>query len=201
MLSFGSPNDKSLHGSLKVHADHTWYAGAQTALINVPPSLSPVQHSKTPRPQQFSQDTPPNHLCDLQRLKRYQSSNCLDPDIIMLWAAAVTCFFGFFRAGEICIPTLNSFDKERHLAWGDVLLNNRSNPSCMKVHLKYSKTDQLGQGVDIFIGKTGCTLCPIQATVAYMAVRGSSEGPYFRLSCGHPLTKPYFTRQFAGHTL
>jgi len=150
----------------------------------------------------------------LQRLKRYWSPKCSDPDTIMLWAAAVTCFFGFFRAGEICIPTLSSFDKERHLAWGDVSLNNRSDPTCMKVHLKYSKTDQLGQGVDIFIGKTGCALCPIQATIAYMAVRGSSEGPYFRLSCGHPLTKPYFTShirealqaiglpesQFAGHS-
>jgi len=193
MLSFGSPNDKSLPGSLKTHADYTRYAGAQAALMNVLPSLSPIRHSKTPCPQLFSQDTPTNHPVILQRLKRYWSSNCPDPDITMLWAAEVTCFIGFFRAGEICIPTLNSFDKERHLAWGDVLLNNRSDPSCMKVHLKYSKTDQLGQGVDIFIGKTGCTPCPIQAAVAYMAVCGSSEGPYFRLSCSHPLTKPYFT--------
>jgi len=52
----------------------------------------------------------------LQTQKRHWSLNCSDPDIIMLWAVAVTCFFGFFREGEICISTLNSFDKERHLA-------------------------------------------------------------------------------------
>ena len=76
---------------------------------------------------------------------------------------------------------------------GDVSLNDQTDPNCMKVHLKYSKTDQLGHGVDVFIGKTGCPLCPIKATLAYMAVRGSDDGPYFRLSSGQPPTKPYFT--------
>ena len=121
----------------------------------------------------------------------------LRADTIMLWAAAVTCFLGFFRAGEICVPTADSFDykTKKLLAWGDISLYDQANPNCMKVHLKYSKTDQLGKGVDVFISKTGCFLYPIQATLAYMAVCGSDNGPYFRLTGDQPFIKPYFTRR------
>ena len=30
-------------------------------------------------------------------------------DILMLWAAATVCFFGFFRSGEITIPTAKAY--------------------------------------------------------------------------------------------
>ena len=34
----------------------------------------------------------------------------------LIWAAAATCFFGFFQAGEITVPTETSFDPTVHLA-------------------------------------------------------------------------------------
>ena len=42
---------------------------------------------------------------------------------IMLWAAASSCFFGFFRAGEVTVLSDSSFDAATHLAWGDVTSN------------------------------------------------------------------------------
>ena len=51
-------------------------------------------------------------------------------------------FFGFFRAREIKIPSLTSFDNSRHLSGGDVSIDNHLQPRMLKVHLKYSKTDQ-----------------------------------------------------------
>ena len=33
-----------------------------------------------------------------------------NPDIVMLWAASVLCFFGFFRAGEITFPSSKAVD-------------------------------------------------------------------------------------------
>lgn len=108
----------------------------------------------------------------------------------MLWAAAALCFFGFFRAGEITIPTQNSFNPARHLSWGDIAMDNPTQPTTLRVVLKYSKTDQLGRGVEVIVGKTGCALCPVAGTLAYMA----EAGPFFKFKNGQPLTKAKFTK-------
>ncbi len=76
------------------------------------------------------------------------------PDHIMLWASATLCYHGFFRAGEITVPTVQGFDQATHLAWGDVAADNQTHPLTLKVRLKKSKTDQLGAGVDVFVGRT-----------------------------------------------
>ena len=111
----------------------------------------------------------------------------------MLWAAASLCFFGFFRSGEITVPSLTSFDTSKHLAWGDIALDSIDNPQTLKVHLKISKTDQLGRGVDVYVGKMDCSLCPLAAMLHYMAIRGPTAGPLFVFKTGAPLTKSAFT--------
>ena len=65
------------------------------------------------------------------------------------------CFFGFFRAGEISVSSQNSFDSKRHLSWGDVAVDNPMHPTMLRVKLKCSKTDQLGKGVEVYVGRTG----------------------------------------------
>ena len=110
----------------------------------------------------------------------------------MLWAAATLCFHGFFRAGEITIPTMTGFDTTVHLAWGDVEVDDGTKPSLVKVHLKRSKTDQFGKGVDVFVGRTESTICPVAAIVHYVAARGSNPGCFFQFEDRTPLTKPKF---------
>ena len=150
----------------------------------------------------------------LLKIKAHWSPSCTNQDIVMLWAAATLCFFGFFRAGEITVPTLSSFDSQKHLAWGDVAINDPASPSTLQVHLKRSKTDQFGRGVNVFIGRTDCTLCPVQAVLSFIGARGVEQGPFFRFKNGNPLTKAAFTQhiraalqavglpesQFAGHS-
>jgi len=150
----------------------------------------------------------------LLKLKEHWSPQRSDADILMLWSAATLCFFGFFRSGEITIPSLTSFDTSKHLAWGDIAVDNLDDPQTIKVHLKKSKTDQLGKGVDVYIGKTGCFLCPVAAMMYYLSVRGVQAGPFFVLKNGNPLTKSVFTtkirdalhiiglpeQNFAGHS-
>ena len=65
--------------------------------------------------------------------------------MVMIWAAAIMSFFGFFRAGEITTPTLTSYDPRKHLAWGDVTMDDPINPSTLRIRLKFSKTDQFGK--------------------------------------------------------
>jgi len=127
------------------------------------------------------------------KLKEHWSPQRTDADILMLWSAATLCVFGFFRSGEITVPSLTSFDTSKHLAWGDIEVDNVDNPQTIKVHLKKSKTDQLGKGIDVYIGKTGCFLCPVVAIMQYMSIRGVNAGPFFALKNGNPLTKSLLT--------
>ena len=150
----------------------------------------------------------------LHRIRDYWLPRSADPDIKMLWAAMTICFFGFFRSGEITVPSINSFNPSVHLAWGDVSLDNALAPTMLRVHLKKSKTDQLKKGADIFIGKSDCLLCPVGAGVDYMSSRGANPGPFFKFANGQPLTKSKFTQyvrealqalglphnEFAGHS-
>ena len=112
----------------------------------------------------------------------------------MLCAAATLCFFGFFRAGEITVPTLSALTRKKHLAWGDVAIDNPESPQTLQVHLKISKTDQLGKEVDVFIGKTDCPLCPVQAVLNFIAIQGVDQGPFFKFKNGNPVTKATFTQ-------
>lgn len=81
------------------------------------------------------------------------------------------------------------------MSWGDVAIDNPQAPQTIRVKLKRSKMDQLGKGVEVFIGKTGCPLCPVAGVVAYMVARGSTPGPFFIFKDHQPLTKPRFTKE------
>jgi hypothetical protein len=110
----------------------------------------------------------------------------------MLWAAAALCFFGFLRSGEITIPADSSFDEGAHLSFHDVEVDSLSQPQILRVHLKASKTDPFRVGIDIFIGKTDNSLCPVSAVLSYMVERGADRGPFFRFQDGKPLTRVRF---------
>ena len=72
-------------------------------------------------------------LCSL---KEYWSPQRTNMDIIMMWEAATLCFFGFFCSGEITVSTEKSFDHTKHLAWGDIAIDNTEDPQSLKVHLR-----------------------------------------------------------------
>ena len=132
----------------------------------------------------------------LSRIKDYWSAKSSDLNFIMLWAAACLCFFGFFRSGEITVPSTHTFDPAVHLSWGDVAVDNPTSPTAIRVHLKRSKCDQFGKGVEIFVGRTNTSICPVVAVLAYIAARGASEGPFFRFTNGQPLSKQAFVSNF-----
>ena len=43
------------------------------------------------------------------------------------------------------------------------------------------------------IGKTDYSSFPVAVVMFYMAIKGTSDGPFFKLTNGQPLTKLYFT--------
>lgn len=62
-------------------------------------------------------------------------------------------------------------------------------PQILKVRRKASKTDPFRVGVDVFVGKTGNSLCSVSAMMAYLAVRTAKPGFLFQFSDGRLLMK------------
>ncbi len=85
----------------------------------------------------------------------------------MLWVAAPICFYGFFQAGEIIMPSV-SYNPARHLAWEDVAMDDTQNPSMLMVHLKVSKTDQFGMCMRR-------ELCSVEAFLCYMGIQNEAS--------------------------
>ena len=132
----------------------------------------------------------------------------------MLWAAALTCFFGFMRAGEAMVNGKEEFNETQHLTLDDVATDSKSRPTFVQLTLKTSKTDPFRRGVEIVLGATNDEICPVRAIFNYIRLRGGKNGPLFMEEDGSPLTKPRFVRrirealaaigykkeQFSGHS-
>ena len=65
----------------------------------------------------------------------------------------------------------------------------------LKIHLRWSKCDQFGRGVDVYVGRTSNELCPVATTLAYFAVQGGAKGPLFIDTQRRPVTKERFVRR------
>ena len=62
------------------------------------------------------------------------------------------------------------------------------------VKIKQSKTDPFQRGVDIYLGATGGTLCPIKAILPYLALTPKHRnGPLFIFEDGCSLTCQHFS--------
>lgn len=109
----------------------------------------------------------------------------------MLWVAASLSFFGFMRSGELTIPSAASYDEGSHLTFNDVAVDSLSKPSVLQVRLKASKTDPFCLRVNIYVGRTGNSLCPVSAVLHYMVARGPGPGPFFRFDDGTPLSRSW----------
>ena len=93
------------------------------------------------------------------------------------------------RSGELTVPSGTAFDPAKHLTPHDIYVDDCQNPSALRVHLKSTKTNHTRQGVDLFVGRTQNSLCPVVAMLRYLEVRGVDNGPLFQLQDGTPLTR------------
>lgn len=125
----------------------------------------------------------------LLKIKKVLQRDPHNWDNIMLWAAVTMAFFAFLRSGELTVDSLDSFDPEWHLTPRDIAVDDVNSPSLLRVHVKGSKTDQTRVGVELFVGRTDNELCPVAAILAYVAIRGQEDGPFFLLSTGKPLSR------------
>ena len=116
----------------------------------------------------------------------------------MIWAACSLAFFGFLRCGEFTIPSDSDFDPQAHLTIDDIAIDNHITPSTICVRIKQSKTDPFREGVYLFLGKTDKVICPIKGILPYLAIRGSTPGPFFVMENKKSLTRQRFYSSLAG---
>jgi len=126
----------------------------------------------------------------LRRIKQNWERTTLDKDKKMLWATFTMAFFGFLRSGELCTSSANGFDMAVTLSPQDIAVDNITNPQLLRITLKVSKTDPFWEGVDeVCLARTKDDLCPVSAVLAWLTIRGTSEGPLFLFESGSPLTR------------
>ena len=101
------------------------------------------------------------------------------PEGYLLWAVVSLYFFGFFRSGELVVVSESGSNSAVHLNWGDMAVNDPAAPTMLKIHLRRSKCDQFGKGADVFVGRSGNELCPIDAIVVYSVVRSIVPWAHF----------------------
>ena len=142
------------------------------------------------------QNTPPRlpvTLDIMTRLKAVLLSKPLDYTNIMPWATCCVAFFGFLRCSEFTVPSQVDYQPDTHLSLSDVAIDNKDTPTLVQLTLKQSKTDPFRQGVQICLGKTDKDICPINALLPYLAIRGARPGPLFIQTDGAYLTRQHFS--------
>ena len=110
----------------------------------------------------------------------------------MLWAACCMGFFGFLRAGEF--TTTQSADSFP-IQVADVSVDSHTDPSVVRIFLRRSKTDPLGRGTYIYLGRTKKILCPVVAILRFMSIRPQVAGPLLVLEDGRPLLRDHFVTE------
>ena len=124
----------------------------------------------------------------LRRVKAVLSQSPHNFNNIMLWAVCCLGFLAFLRSGEMTVPTGHSFDPSWHLTPKDIAVDNPQQPTYIQVLIKGSKTDQMCQGVRLYVGMTNNDLCPVSAVLTYLVCRGIDDGPLFCTEDGQPIT-------------
>jgi hypothetical protein len=103
-------------------------------------------------------------------------------------AAASIAFFGFLRISEFA----STHDKCNSLTLSDITLIPASR--YISLCLRNTKTDRVGAGVHVYIGPTGCRICPLINLDTYLRFRPlvTAATPLFIMADGSPMRAAWF---------
>ena len=114
-------------------------------------------------------------------------------DHVMFLAACCLAFFGFLRCTEFTVPSAG-FQNDVHLTPRDISVDKKPFPDSLVVKLKKSKTDQFKRGFSVVLARSDSQICPVPALLAYLHLRGPSQGPLFLFQNGTVLTRVKFSK-------
>ena len=112
----------------------------------------------------------------------------------LMKAACCVAFFGFLRCGEFTTPT-KDFLPNIHLSLADLVKQQLQNSTTFyTLHIKVSKTDPFGEGVNVFLFANDSKCCPVKALDSFLLLRDHSQSqePLFMMPNGSPLSRTVF---------
>jgi len=89
-------------------------------------------------------------------------------------------------------PSEMEFDQATHLSLADVKVDSHMKSSLLEVRIKASKTDPFHQGFTIHLGAMYRALCPVEAMLGFLILRGDGPGTLFKWQSGKFLTRAVF---------
>ena len=116
-------------------------------------------------------------------------------DTSLLRTAFCLAFFRFFRVGEFASKSLASCDS-RPLQFNDVDIVCVDGCRQVKLSIRQSITDQLGESVTMLLPETGSAACPVYALSNFLKVRNPNTPQDSQLLFhfnGNPLTRYQFS--------
>lgn len=116
-------------------------------------------------------------------------------EVFLFRAAFSLAFYGFLRVGELTSKSLKSLDP-RPLRLGDIDIETRSGHKQVKMTIRQSKTDQVGQSTTLYLLGTGGPTCPVTSLSKFLAVRHQNSSVDSQLLVhfdGNPLTRYQFS--------
>lgn len=124
----------------------------------------------------------------IRQLERVCSSGY---EVMLFKVSFLLAFFGAFRIGELVSP---SKKVQGGLSYQDV----RCEAEVLELHLRKSKTDQLGRGKMVRVYPVmGSQLCPVGAVREFLGVRPVGLGPFLIHLGGEFLSRFQFRAVFA----
>lgn len=130
-----------------------------------------------------------------QLLGSLQHTNSSASQRTTLSAMFLVAFYGFFRVGEL---TTKSRDSSSHvIQYSNVSFRTNSADICgVKITLTRFKHNTNNRPHDIIIDREdSLPFCPVKSLLAYLRLRGHSNGPLFCTFDGRPITTRYFNSE------
>ena len=113
-------------------------------------------------------------------------------EALLFRVAFLLAFFGFMRVGELTAPTRSANSPLRRC---DVTLRHLPSGNVVELHVRFSKTDQYGNGCVICIPtvSNGGILCPVRAASQYLRDSPHHHIHFLSHFDGTPMTRSQFT--------
>ena len=138
-----------------------------------------------------------NGLCVLFLLFRYRCIQGFPKSFGICTSLLHACvFMAFCTLGKSQYLRGQVTTQEPLLSHGDVAIDDPGKTTMVHIRLKLQRPTPFVIALYMdYVGKTGNELCPVAAITAYLAIRGTTSGPFFFFEDGTPLTWPRFVEQ------
>ena len=114
----------------------------------------------------------------------WKSLNLQLPDHCMFWVGYTLGHFGLCGPRN-SVPSLARFSPLVHLDVQDITVDSSTDPSCIPVTIKASKTDPFRKGCSIYIGLGKYPLCALHVLLAYLTICGDGLALCFFVKRGN----------------